>query len=65
MITEKDLPGKEGQVILDLSDGESITLERRGDDLFYGQADNFDVEENGMMMVAKLNSWGARVIGWE
>lgn len=64
-ITTKDLPGAEGKVIFDLDDGSSLAVERRGPDLFYGINDSFDVEENGAMMVAKLNSWGASIVGWE
>lgn len=65
MITANDLPKTEGKVVFDLDDGSSLTVERRGPDLFYGISDSFDVEENSVMMVAKLNKWGASIVGWE
>lgn len=65
MITETDLPKGEGLVVFDLNDGDTLKVERRGPDLFYGISDNFDLEENSAMMVAKLNKWGASVVGWE
>lgn len=64
-ISIQDLPKHADEaVILDLNDGSTMRLEKRAS-TYYGFTEKFDVEENGSMIVAKLNAWGARVAGWE
>lgn len=61
-ITKKDLP-KSGSVVFDLDDGTEVHVEKRGS-IYYGDAGSFDFQGDDIEIIHKLNSWGARVVGW-
>lgn len=67
MIKTEDLPASPDQtLVVELDDGVSASVEMLEDGTFYGRTDRFDfVVNTPFEMAAKLNAWGATIIGWE